>query len=305
MLSNQGGDSVPLLVKPSISLIGAGAAGCALLVALSRKGYPVAAISSRTLKSTRHCAELVGVNPTPTDNPTAAAAGDIVIIATPDSLIRPLCEEISGKGGVRQGQLVLHLSGTLTSDALTAAAKRGADTCAMHPIQTLAAPLEGARLLESAWYCLEGTGQGIERARRLAETLSGRVMRIGKSDKALYHAALCVASNYLVVLERVAVEMLAKAGVDPADALPALMPLIRGAADNLSDCGLPDALTGPISRGDTETVMQHLRALEEKCGDYLPLYKELGRQALLIATEKGKMAPGSAAPLLEMLKTRS
>lgn len=292
-------------MKPSISLIGAGAAGTALLLALSRKGYPVAAISSRTLKSALRCAELVGTSNASTDNPAASAMGDIVIIATPDSLIRPLCDEISAKAGIRRGQLVLHLSGALTSDALAAAAELGADTCAMHPIQTLAEPLEGARLLESAWYCLEGPAPAIEHASQLTQSLSGRVLTVGKSDKALYHAALCMASNYLVVLEKLAVEMLVKAGIEPGDALPALMPLIRGAADNLANCGLPAALTGPISRGDAATVAQHLRVMNDKCSDFLPLYKDLGRQALLIAADKGKMEPGSAAQLEVLLKAHN
>ena len=292
-------------MKPSISLIGAGAAGTALLLALSRKGYPVAAISSRTSESARRCAELVGTHSFSTDNSAASAAGDVVIIATPDSLIRPVSEEISGNGGFHRGQLVLHLSGALTSDTLTDAADLGADICAMHPIQTLAEPLEGARLLESAWYCLEGPAPAIELARRLTQSLSGRILTVAKTDKALYHAALCVASNYLVVLEKLAVEMLVEAGVEPVAALPALMPLIRGAADNLAQCGLPTALTGPISRGDTATVVQHLRVIDDKCPGYLPLYKDLGRQALRIAEDKGNMAPGSAALLEALLKAGS
>ena len=130
-------------------------------------------------------------------------------------------------------------------------------------------------------------------------------MRIGKSDKALYHAALCVASNYLVVLERVAVEMLAKAGVDPADALPALMPLIRGAADNLSDCGLPDALTRPNQpRGYRDSGAASARPGGE-VRRLSPAVQGTWKTGPAHCHGEGKMAPGSAAPLLEMLKTRS
>lgn len=289
-------------MEPSISLIGAGAAGSALLIALQRKGYPIAAISSRTAESAARCAELVGAPYASTDNTAACAAGDIIIIATPDSRIRPVCEEISEEHGFKPGQLVLHLSGAVTSDALATAAKLGADTCAMHPMQTLAQPVEGARLLETACYCLEGGVPGVARARQLAERLSGRVLTIDKAGKALYHAALCVASNYLVVLEKMAVEMLATAGIDRKDALPALMPLIRGAADNLADCGLPDALTGPISRGDAGTVEKHLQVIGEKQRGYLRLYRDLGREALSIARERGKIEPAGATRLAQMLK---
>ena len=102
-----------------------------------------------------------------TDNPTAAAAGDIVIIATPDSLIRPLCERDIRKRGFRQSQLVLHLSGTHFR-CIDGGSQRGRHL-RNAPDQTLAAPLEGARLLESAWYCPGRNGPGIERARRLAK----------------------------------------------------------------------------------------------------------------------------------------
>jgi len=70
----------------------------------------------------------------------------------------------------------------------------------------------------------------------------------------------------------------------------------------MASCGLPDALTGPISRGDAATVAEHLLVMNEKCSDFVPLYKDLGRQALQIAAEKGKMDQRGALQLAEMLK---
>lgn len=288
-------------MKPSIALIGAGTAGSALLIALQRKGYPPMAVSSRTLQSAQHCAALVGAPTASTDPLAASTAAEIVIIGTPDGVIRQVCEEISGKGGFRAGQLVLHLSGALSSDTLAAAARLGADTCAMHPIQTLAQPAAGARLLETAWYCLEGEAIGIARAGRLAKDLSGRVLNIDKASKTLYHAALCMASNYLVVLEKLAADLLVEAGIDREAALPAMLPLISGAVDNLANCGLPGALTGPISRGDAETLEKHLRELEKRRSKSLELYKSLAKHALPIALAKGKMDPEGALYLTRIL----
>ena len=288
-------------MKPSISLIGAGAAGSALVIALSRKGYPIATISSRRLESAQACAALCGAAHATSDNLSACRSGDILILATPDRLITPVCEALAQAAGFTPAQLVLHLSGALSSDCLSAAATAGADTCAMHPLQTLAQPLEGARLLETAWFCLEGEAPAVARARELVEQLSGRVLTIAKQQRTLYHAALCVASNYLVVLEQLAVDMLIQAGVEQSAALPALMPLIRGTTENLAACGLPNALTGPISRGDAVTVEAHLHMIQQRCPSYLPLYRDLGRQALRIAAEKGRMTQEGAARLTDLL----
>lgn len=262
----------------------------------------MAAVSSRSLNSARCCVERVGAGIATTNNPEACRSGEIIIIATPDSLIRSVCEEIAGQAGFGPGDLVIHLSGAVDSGALSAAHELGADTCAMHPIQTLADPIEGARMLKSAWYCLEGDQPGIDRARCMAMALSGQVLSIDRRDKPLYHAALCMASNYLVVLEEISARMLGQAGIKPSNALTALLPLIQGAADNLQNSGLPGALTGPISRGDAATVEGHLTAIGEKCDEYTPIYRILGREALRIARDKGQMDPQGAADLNRMLQ---
>lgn len=288
-------------MKPSVSLIGAGAAGSALLLALKRSGHSVAAISSRSEQSARRCAELVGGADVTTDNAAASQRGEIVVIATPDGAIGRVCRDLVQRQGIRPGQLVLHLSGALGAAELEPAAALGADTCALHPIQTLVEPEQGADLLRSAWFCLEGAPDGIERARELAMTLSGRVFTLDAAHKPLYHAALCVSSNYLIVIENIAAEMLQSAGLERSVALQALLPLIRGAAENLARSGLPDALTGPISRGDIRTIERHLEALEQGSSDHARIYRQLGRAALQLAREKGQLSASGEGVLRRLL----
>jgi predicted short-subunit dehydrogenase-like oxidoreductase (DUF2520 family) len=100
----------------------------------------------------------------------------------------------------------------------------------------------------------------------------------------LYHAAAVVASNYLPVLLALSARLLVLAGVDEDDAIPALLPLMRGTLDNVSELGLAPALTGPISRGDIETVRLHLRTLPDR---EARVYRDLGREAVALAEARG------------------
>ncbi len=289
------------MTKERIALVGAGAAGSALLLALHRAGYPVAGVASRTLASAQRCAGLTGNPPASEDPAPAVVNADIIILATPDGQIEPVCRAIADQGVIRPGQLFLHLSGALTADALEAARHKGAEVLALHPIQSLADPEKGAQLLLGSWFCLEGSATAIPRGEALVEALQGQTLVVPADKKALYHAALCVASNYLVTLESLAVTLLEQIGIDRQDGLKALLPLIAGSVDNLAHSGLPHALTGPISRGDTTTIAGHIDSLREIPPDYQAIYRMLGRETIRLALEKGGLDQETAEQIQRLL----
>jgi len=289
------------MTKPPVTLIGAGSAGTAITVALHRAGYPIAAVASRNLESAKRCAALVDCVNAGTDLATACQQAEVVIIATTDSAIESTCQTIAASTGFRTGQLVLHLSGALTSDALNAACEAGADTLSLHPFQTLVNPQQGANLLKSAWFCLEGIDSAITRGKDIANNISGKFTIIDKDNKALYHAALSVSSNYLTTLEATAIDMLTQAGIPRQNALSLLMPLIQGSVDTLANCDLSDALTGSISRGDVKTVEQHLQAMRDGPEAHLQIYRLMGLETLKLAEARGKMAPGSEKKIQKLL----
>ena len=289
------------MIKPAVALIGAGSTGTAMAVALHKEGYPIAAVSSRSLESARSCAALVGCEYTDTDPAAASRQAEVVIIATPDGAIEATCQTLADSGGFCTGQLVLHLSGALTSDALNAARAAGADTLSLHPAQTMVEPIQGAALLKTAWFCLEGSDSAIARGRDITNEISGNTIVIDKDKKALYHAALSFSSNYLTTLEAIAIEMLTETGISRQNALALLMPLIQGSVDTLSSCGLPDALTGPMSRGDVRTIEKHLHVMEGMAESHQQIYKLMGLEALKLARAKGKMAQGSEEMIQNLL----
>ncbi len=287
--------------KPAVALIGAGSAGSAIAVALNQAGYPVTAVSSRSIKSAQRCAALVGCEYVGTDLAAASRRAEIVIISTPDSVIEATCQAIAAAGGFSAGQLVIHLSGALVSDALESARDAGADTLALHPAQTMAEPLQSAESLKTAWFCLEGNDLAVTRGSAITNEISGKTAVIDKSKKALYHAALSLSSNYLITLEAIAVEMLAGAGISRQHALGLLMPLIQGSVDTLAQSGLPDALTGPISRGDAQTIEKHIHAMGEIPQEHQQIYKVMGLETLKLAIAKGKMAEGGETNIHQLL----
>lgn len=289
------------MIKPAVALIGAGSAGTAMAVALHKEGYPIAAVSSRSLESAQRCAALVGCENTGTDPAAASRQAEIVIISTPDSAIEATCQTLADSGGFCTGQLVLHLSGALTSDALNAARAVGADTLSLHPVQTMVEPIQGAALLKTAWFCLEGNDSAVARGRDITNEISGNTIVIDKDKKALYHAALSFSSNYLTTLEAIAIEMLTETGISRQNALALLMPLIQGSVDTLANCSLPDALTGPMSRGDVRTIEKHLHAMEGGAESHIQIYKMMGLEALKLARAKGKMAQGSEGMIQNLL----
>ena len=287
----------------NISIIGCGAVGKTLAMALRRAGYSIAALASRSRASAETAASLAGEGAitTPAD---AARSGDIVFITTPDSAIESVCWEIAASGAFRPGQVVLHCSGALTDEVLRAAREAGAATGALHPLQTFAKPEEAAGMMGETAFFFQGGDQAASAAEALTAARGGRMFRIPAEGKPLYHAASAIASNYLVALADAATELMQRAGMEGGEkaAIDALMPLIRGAVNNLSKVGLTNALTGPIARGDADTVRGHVEALERSAPHLLELYRVMGLRALDLARRRGGLTVEKAGEIERILR---
>jgi predicted short-subunit dehydrogenase-like oxidoreductase (DUF2520 family) len=187
-------------------------------------------------------------------------------------------------GPAPTGCVALHLSGELSTDALAPLYHRGYAIGSMHPLMAVADPwLAGDRLVGAA-FAMTGDPVANTAARRLVSALGGVPLTIAATQRPLYHAAAVVASNYLVALTGAAVRMLVEAGVDDEDAVRALLPLLRGTLDNIQQLGVRAAVTGPIARGDVDTVRLHLARLSP--GDRV-LYSGLGLELLRLAQAAG------------------
>jgi predicted short-subunit dehydrogenase-like oxidoreductase (DUF2520 family) len=183
------------------------------------------------------------------------ADADLVVLAVPDASIAEVAQQVP------VGPWLAHVSGATPLRALEPHARR----FSVHPLQTLTRE-RGPEQLDGAWAAVTAeTDEARELARWLAESLGLRPFDLADADKPLYHAGAAMASNFLVTLHHAAARLLEESNAPPE----ALLPLMTRTIEN----GF--VLTGPIARGDWSTVEAHLRALEERAPDLVPLYRAL------------------------------
>jgi predicted short-subunit dehydrogenase-like oxidoreductase (DUF2520 family) len=197
-----------------------------------------------------------------------------VLLCVPDDAITEVCARLAPSSP----RLVGHVSGATGLDALAPAADNGASAFSLHPLQTFA---DDETPVESTPAAIAGSdGEALAFARSLAEALGMKPFEVREESRAAYHAAAAIASNLLVALEESAAEVLDRIGVDEAREL--LAPLVLRTVANWVERG-PEALTGPIARGDRATVQRHRRALAETAPEIVRLYDVLAARAEAVA----------------------
>ena len=207
-------------------------------------------------------------------------AARIVLLCVPDGEIGDACEATAGN--VR---FVGHTSGATGLDVLAAATSRGAGAFSLHPLMSVP---DGRTELAGAPCALAADDEeALAVARELAEALGMRPFDVPEESRTAYHAAACIASNFLVALEESAVELLERAGVD--DGRELLSTLVLRSAANWSERGAA-ALTGPIARGDETTVAAHLEAIAAADPELLDLYRALAERTRAVAGRTGEPA---------------
>jgi len=281
-----------------IGFIGAGTTGTALAVRLSQKGYPVLAVSSRSLLSAQRLAQLVAGCKAYESAQEVADVAELVFITTPDDVIGKIADETQW----RAGQNVVHCSGAYSIDILEPARQAGANVGSFHPLQTFAGVNQAIDNLPGSAFALEAEGPLLSTLKELTSALDGNWAELKSGDKVLYHAAAVFVSNYLVTLVKLALDLWQGFGVPPEEATKALLPLLKGTVNNIENIGLPNCLTGPVARGDLGTISKHLGALEKRNASLLTTYKELGLQTIPIALAKGKVDEKRAVELKTLLK---
>lgn len=257
-----------------IGFIGAGSVASALGRFLSDAGHEVLYIS-RNYKSAQRLADLSGGTAFQDYSGFLANTG-MVWITTPDDAIKTVAEQLSSYD--LSGITVCHTSGVHSSAILSSLKARGVHTVSCHP----SLPFSGTPDIKKALFTVEGD---IDAVCALLDENGLRYAVIDGQDKALYHAALCMASNYMVTLAAAAFDMLARAGMSNELISELLYPLMEQNLKNMTSGGIKNALTGPVSRGDTGTVEKHLQVL----GKEDDLYRVLLFHTAILAYDTGRI----------------
>ncbi len=285
-------------------IIGPGRLGTALAVLLGRKGWRFTGACGRDIAGAERACAAAGGGLAVTDPATIAAKSRLVMITTPDDAIGPVCRAIAVRGGFAEGSVVAHCSGVLNSSVLAPAERSGAHTGSMHPIQSFPTARHAVRMLPGSYCCIEGDHRSMQLLHAMADALQLRMLRIPTDKKPLYHAGAVMASNFLVALLDIAQDLESAAGLSPEEALAPFLPLVRATLENVENLGAARALTGPLARGDCNTVKMHMENMHRHCPAALPAYRSLALRALELGIQQGGVSEEDAASIRQMLGAR-
>jgi predicted short-subunit dehydrogenase-like oxidoreductase (DUF2520 family) len=287
--------------RTDIAIIGPGKVGTALGVLARRAGWSVRGVAGGRVGRARAATETIGDARTGSPADVASTAG-LVLLTVPDDAVRDVCEELSAAGAVGEGTVVAHCSGALDSEVLSTARDLGAAVGSMHPLQTFPTVEAAIERMLGTFFFIEGDEGAVEALEAFASAVGGRPVRIDARAKPLYHAAAVLACNYLTALLDAALAAAQQAGIERGVAAEAMEPLVRATLDNVFALGPERALTGPIVRGDGETVRRHLRALAG--GELDGLYRAVGAYTAGVAERSGRLSPAAAAEMRRLLRHR-
>lgn len=278
----------PLAMEP-LGIIGSGRVARALALGFAATGAPVLLWGrdpGKAQAAARQIGDLTGRDACKAAATLGRIARDcgVIAIAVSDDAIAGVVAALAaeagiGSGALTQAPLVFHVSGGSGAALLAPVRETGAATAAIHPAMTFTGdPAREAARMRGARFAVTGSSaDALRRAHALVAMLGGVPVAIAEEDRALYHAALSHAANHLVTLIAGAARALRACHADDPAGL--IAPLVQAALDNSLARGF-DALSGPIQRGDAETVRAHLAVLARRCPEVLPAYRAMARATL-------------------------
>ena len=284
--SSGGASSSELPGAPlDVAIVGAGRVGCSIGRALLSRGHRVVAATVAHTDSAKRVLDALGHVPLvgPED---AALSASVVVCAVPDDALVDTAERVVT--GLRPGAVVVHTSGISGAEALSAC---GPNLAAIHPAQTIPEP---ATDLTGVYFGVTAPEHMKSWAAWFVGELGGTPVDIPEGSRALYHAALSMASNFTVAIAGDAADLLGDRAM--------LSPLIAQSVENVARLGADQALTGPIVRGDAGTVRKHLAALTASAPHLLESYVANARRTLDRAVRSGRLDAAKARAVAEALE---
>ncbi|MEA2653699.1 MAG: hypothetical protein QOI37_926, partial [Chloroflexota bacterium] len=282
---------------PVIGIVGAGAVGTALAVALSRGGWPIHAVASRDAGRRERFRSLVDVSRVFADPEPILDEVELIILAVPDDAIAPLAASLR----MYSGQAMVHTSGALGAEVLAPAMAAGTQVGTFHPLVAFADTERAVEALHGATVAIEGDDQLATMLAEMAEVVGANPVRLAPGSKAAYHAAAVLAAGGLIALLDAIAELGRVAGLDEAGSLAVYGPLIEGTLGNARALGIRAALTGPMTRGDVGTLEAHLATLRDHAPGVVDLYVAAAGREIDLAEARGALAPAASQTMRELL----
>jgi len=280
-----------------VGVVGVGRAGSAIGAALRRAGHVVVAVSAVSeLSRVRAEAMLPGVPVVSV--PDVVGSADLVVLAVPDDVLPALVEGLASTATFRRGQFVVHLSGRYGTDVLEPATLCGALPLALHPVMTFTGTSVDLARLDGCPFGVTSPDVLRPVAEALVVEMGGDPVWIVEEHRGLYHAALANGSNHLITLVAQTLDLLSHAGVD--DPARLVSPLLHASLDNALAAG-DRALTGPVARGDSGTVADHVEQIGRVSREAQAAYVAMARLTADRALAATTLSAAQAESLLDVL----
>ena len=264
------------------NIIGAGNLGQTLGFLLNSHGLQIGSVCNTSIKSTINAIDFIGAG-YHSENIHELPPADITFITTPDGIIQSVCNELSKTSHLKNGSIIIHCSGALTSDILHAVKNRHCFVASVHPMRSFASPHISVEQYKGTYCAVEGDAEAVPQVESVFNLIGSVTYRICKEKKSSYHAAGVFASNYLVTLSQQALLCLEAAGVDQEIGMHVITNIMKGTIANLERTLSPKAsLTGPIQRGDVSTIKKHLDSFQSVAQK--ELYSKLGLATIPLAS---------------------
>lgn len=268
-------------MSKSIHFIGCGRLGktIAKLIHAHDAGIMNGVLNS-SIESSQHAIQFIGQG-TALQSIEQLSPADIYFITTADDLIQTMAEQLTEKNILKPGAIIVHCSGSLSSDILQSAKKAGCLIASVHPVKSFANPTTAVKTFEGTFCSFEGDPQARQILKEIFEKIGGKFLDIDKTRKAQYHAAMVIANNYVTGLHYQATKKLAECGIDPDISKKLVSMMMNDSLRNLETLDHTKALTGPLQRGDIATINRHIKALQHD-PTVLKIYKAIGLGTLPI-----------------------
>jgi len=266
------------------SIIGAGRVGTALAVALAARNWKLKVIADAVPEKAMRLKKMVGQGRATTEAQQAVRQAELIFLCVPDSQIEKVVSQIA-KEEVKN-KYFFHTSGALSSSLLAPLKEKGARVGSFHPVQTFATETPEKDLFRGIFIGLEGQPEAVRLGLKIARTLRSQVILLSPEDKPAYHLACSISSNFLVVLLSEIKDIMESISLDEKTTLELLTPLLKKTLHNVKKLGVEESLTGPVVRGDVETVKKHLEITARFPG-LDRIYRAMALEALKIAEKRG------------------
>jgi predicted short-subunit dehydrogenase-like oxidoreductase (DUF2520 family) len=264
-----------------VVIVGAGRVGQTIGRLLADRGYVIDGVVCRTRQETETARRFTRSRHAGTRIHRAILeAADIIFLTTPDRMLAGMADTLSGFKVNWGEKTVFHTSGAMTSQELAALKHAGARVASLHPLQTFPTPQDALRSTRGIFYTFEGGRTALPIARKVVLDLAGHLVPIKAKYKALYHCAGAFACAFLLAPLSAAYELYGKMGVDEKTARRMLAPMIYATLKVAQNSQIAKVMTGPLPRGDTRTIVEHLKALSAFAPHLVNLYGELSLRLL-------------------------